>query len=264
MRSYVPTVEAVLAALIVLCPVSRAQSQALAQTATGPTVREHLQQQLVYYEGASESPAYSDEMRSVAGQEAARVRTRLRDGDFRIGDRVLVVVEQQSALTDTFIVSLGPALVLPGVGSVALTGVLQDELQSTVRTAVWRVYRGAVVRAQRLMRISVEGFVGRPSFYDVSAESRLDDILQLAGGPQGQAEIAKTSVYRGRDRLMAGDSVLLALRTFRTLEDLGLSDGDRIVVPQRRGVDRAERSVRTFSILLGIPLTIYSLTQIFQ
>ncbi len=213
---------------------------------------------------AGESPAYSEALREQARRNAERIRERLQAGDFRVGDRVLITVEQQQALSDTFVVSAGPALVLPGVGSVALGGVLSDELQPSVRGAVQRVFRGAVVRAQRLVRVSVERGVGRPGFYDVSGESRLDDVIQIAGGPGRDGRLERITVERGRERIIGGDSVLAIVRDARTLDDLSMRDGDRIIVGERRQAGEVERSIRAVSLLLGLPLTILSLTQIFQ
>ena len=41
-----------------------------------------------------------------AAQEAAAIRTRLARGDFRVGDRILMIVEGESALSDTFVAHL--------------------------------------------------------------------------------------------------------------------------------------------------------------
>src|SRR6266536_2187050 len=42
------------------------------------------------------------EARAHAAREAADIRTRLARGDFRVGDRILVAVEGEAALSDTF------------------------------------------------------------------------------------------------------------------------------------------------------------------
>src|SRR5690348_4047544 len=69
-----------------------------------------------------------------ARPEAALIRSRLESGDFQTGDRILVRVEGEPQLSDTFTVAPGPALELPQVGSLALSGVLRSELQSRLET----------------------------------------------------------------------------------------------------------------------------------
>ena len=46
---------------------------------------------------------------------AEGVRERLREGDFRVGDRIMLEVRGDSSLTDTFVVRAGPTLQLPNM-----------------------------------------------------------------------------------------------------------------------------------------------------
>ena len=64
-----------------------------------------------------------------AAREAASIRARLTRGDFRVGDRILLTVEGEKELSDTFTVGLGGQLTLPLIGNVPLEGVLRSELQ---------------------------------------------------------------------------------------------------------------------------------------
>src|SRR5262245_27299615 len=49
---------------------------------------------------------------------------------FRPGDRVLVRVEGESVLSDTFTVTAGPALPLPGLGDISLDGVPRSRIEA--------------------------------------------------------------------------------------------------------------------------------------
>src|SRR5439155_428881 len=80
--------------------------------------------------------------------ESTVVQMRLDQGDFRVGDRVVVTVEdpspvrgaadragvesEEQQLSDTFTVGAGQELLLPGVGTVSLQGALRSELQPVV------------------------------------------------------------------------------------------------------------------------------------
>jgi protein involved in polysaccharide export with SLBB domain len=229
-----------------------------------PTVREQLQQQLVFYQNAAQSPAYSEALRAEARQDSVQARARLREGDFKVGDRISVVVEQQPTLSsDSFAVSAGPALILPGVGSINLAGVLVDEMESAVRMGVSRVYRGAVVRAERLVRIQIEGGVARPGFLSVRGTWRLDDLIQAAGGPNTTAQLSQMRLERGKAVVLGGDSLQTALRTARTLNDMQFLDGDRLVVPVATPAD-AESRLRVLYFVTTLPVAIIGLINIFR
>src|SRR5687768_2701497 len=59
--------------------------------------------------------AGAEEMRQQKLLEATELRERLRDGDFQVGDRIVLSVRGDSALTDTFVVRAGRTLSLPNV-----------------------------------------------------------------------------------------------------------------------------------------------------
>ena len=90
--------------------------------------RQQLEGVLARYEAAAQSPAYSEGLRARARADADSVRARLQGGDLRVGDRLRISVEGQPQLADTAaVVTEGPALVMPGIGSVPLGGVLRSE-----------------------------------------------------------------------------------------------------------------------------------------
>jgi hypothetical protein len=70
--------------------------------------------------------------RAGASELAARIQARLTDGDFRRGDRIALMVQAESTLTDTFVVGSRAELILPPptTGSLSLKGVLRSELES--------------------------------------------------------------------------------------------------------------------------------------
>src|SRR2546427_1171453 len=61
----------------------------------------------------------------LAGRAAAQDPT----DEFQIGDRILLRVEGDSSLTDTFTVSRGPALVLRVIGELSLAGVRRADVE---------------------------------------------------------------------------------------------------------------------------------------
>src|SRR2546425_1957900 len=59
--------------------------------------------------------------------EATLVRARLTEGDFQPGDRILLLVEGEKELSDTFTVGPQRDILLPNTGTVSLQGVLRSE-----------------------------------------------------------------------------------------------------------------------------------------
>lgn len=193
--------------------------------------RTELQDILARFEETSESTAYSRALREQAAREAALIRARLEEGDMRAGDRVLLVVEGQTALTDTFNVVAGRMVVLPEVGQIPLEGVLRSELQAHLTQQIGRFIRDPVVHVRALVRVQILGAVARPGFYPVPSDLLLTDVLMLAGGPAAGAKIDEIEVRRGSETIWEADALREALIEGRTLDQLSVRAGDGIYVP---------------------------------
>src|SRR3954470_21613746 len=78
---------------------------------------------------------------------------------FQVGDRILLRVEGDSALSDTFTVVAGPALRLPAIGEISLAGVPRNGLEAHLTREIGRYINDPVVQARALIRVSVVGEV---------------------------------------------------------------------------------------------------------
>ncbi len=217
--------------VLLLVGTTRAQSARDWDASRFHMTREELQALLSTYQEAARSSAYSEELRARARYEADLIRARLENGDFQVGDRIVLTVETQSSLSDTFTVGPGTVLSLPMIGDIPLKGILRSELEPYLTQQIGRYVREPVVRARSLIRISVLGAVGQPGFYVVPSESLLTDVLMTAGGPGPSAALTKIRVERGNESIWAGDPLQQAIIEGRTLDQLSLKAGDRIVVP---------------------------------
>lgn len=222
-------------ACTVLLVSSPSPARAQAPTATGglqPT-RAQLEARLSEFEQSAKSPAYSDALRSQAEQEVSLLRSRLQDGDFRVGDQIAMSVEGEQALTGTFTVQEGPVIVLPEVGSLSLKGVLHSELESYLTTELGRYLKEPVVHARSLFRILIMGSVVRPGFYVVPAEALVSDLIMTAGGPGPKADLLHLSIMRGDETIWSGTAMQQAITEGRTADQLSLRAGDRVIVPEQ-------------------------------
>lgn len=182
-------------------------------------------------------------------REAAALRERLRDGDFNVGDRVVIqVFGAEKPVSDTFSVRAGRTLVLPDIPEISLGGVLRSELKQHLTTQIGRYVKDPTVRTIALVRLQVSGQVGRPGFYALPADVLLSDAIMAAGGPAQLADMAKSSVRRGSENVLSKDRFQTAVRNGSTLDQLNLRAGDELVIGQKR----AGLSVATLGTALGL------------
>ena len=200
--------------------------------------------------------------KSRAGPLATQIRARLEAGDFQAGDRVVVRVTGEVGLTDTFAVTAGPELVLPTVGEIPLRGVLRSEIEAQVARYVAQAIRDAEVRARPLMRISVQGDVARPGYYNLPPDAPLSDALSAAGGPTKDAKMDQLRIMRGDVKVLEKERLRALIAQGRTLDAADVRPGDEFQVPGR-GRGNTSDAFRLVAVILSIPVTIYTLTKIF-
>ena len=257
-RACLGTVLAVTAAAL-----SSAQEQPRQQPERLYMSRADLASLLDFYDKSAASPVYGPRLKERAQYEAAQVRDRLENGDFQVGDRVVLRVEGQETLTDTFTVEAGRVLRLPELGGVPLQGVLRSELEPKIEGYVSRYVRQPQLASRSLMRLQCEGAVGTPGFFTMPSETPLPDAIMGGCSPTGDVRLDDIQITRQGRRLLSGEVLQDALASGRTLDELGLRQGDRIVVPPRFALGSAEGAVRTFSLLLAVPLTIAGVIALF-
>jgi hypothetical protein len=181
------------------------------------------------------APRGSEEQRLL---DVAALRTRLRDGDFRAGDHIVLTVPADSALSDTFVVRGDgqgrPVLQLPSLPETPLHGVLRSELQSHLVAHIGRFLKDTVLRAAVLVPIGVLGELARPGYYRVPIDLPFTDIIMAAGGPTPTADMTRITVRRGSTELLSRPVVRSAMAAGLTLDEVGLAPGDEIIVSPRR------------------------------
>ena len=185
---------------------------------------------LEHLEGVAESSAYSGRVRESARRDLERIRDRLENGDFKVGDRVTLRVEGEPDIPPTLPVEAGPRITLPVIGPITLAGVLRSELQDHLTRELGRFIQNPVVQAKAEVRISIQGGVGQPGFYTVPADILVGEALMLAGGP-GQGDLLDLRIERGEQVLWEGDELQAVIAEGRTLDQMNLQAGDQIMLP---------------------------------
>jgi protein involved in polysaccharide export with SLBB domain len=169
----------------------------------------------------------------------AAIRTRLSEGDFRVGDRFLLNAvggsdQRSQRAGDTVVVRDSLMVSFGNLPETSLRGLLRSELQASIERYLGTFYKEVNVHVYPLTRVSIMGAVGRPGFYALDPDKPLSDAIMTAGGPSPTAQLDKVSVYRGPERVMDVKTVSKALREGRTLDDVGLQSGDQLRVADKR------------------------------
>ena len=212
--------------------------------------RTTLEAQVVAADSAAADRKLSPEAREMRRAEGWVLKRRLTEGDFGIGDRIVLSVVGEASLTDTFTVRPGPELLLGNLPPLSLKGVLRSELQSHLTTELARYFVRPQVDAVPLLRVAVLGAIGRPGYYYVPADMLLSDLVMTAGGP-GQADMKRAEIRRGDEALYAGRDVDVALDDGFTLDMLNLRSGDEFFLQEKRQLNWASL-LRAVTIVSGI------------
>lgn len=222
--------------------------------------REVLEEALSRFDNAARSQAYSSELRARARAEAAGIRNRLQEGDFRVGDQILLAVEGDSVLSDTFVVALGLIVQLPNVGEISLGGVLRSELQSHITQELDRFLADPVIRARPMIPIAILGAVNEPGYYRVPIETPITDAIMLVGGPTDRANLRKAHLDRYGERIWLGPELETALREGETLDEIKMLPGDEVIIPTKPAL--------SFTQIVGlvgtVAGTVFALNKIFN
>ena len=220
--------------------------------------RAELASLLDQYEAIVRSTAYSDVLRGEVSDQADLIRERLSMGDFQPGNQIVLSFEAGGSVqTDTLTVESGPLIDVPTLGPILLHGVLRSELATHLATEIGRFIQTPRFQARALIRVSVAGDVGRPGFYALPTDLRLSDVVTLAGGATGGADPGRIRVERGQDVLWTVEELLVPVADGRTLDDLGLQPGDRVIL--RGGSASLVQSPFLQRLIQSLPFILVSL-----
>ncbi len=196
----------------------------------------------------------------LSGEARRVIQARLQDGDFQQGDRLNLIVVDEPTLTDTFTVKAGRILQLPNLPDIALQGVLRSEIDTFLTRRISQSLRNPQVTATALVRMAVLGAVNKPGFYVVPATTLASDVVMIAGGPAGNADIAKAIVRRGPEPVVDQKQMRQAFADGVSIDQLNLHSGDEFVVGEKSsGIKGA---LQTAGLISGIILGIVAVSRI--
>lgn len=208
-------------------------SPCAAQQIASGKERTVLQDKVARAEAAAAQDSISGGDQEALRAEATALRTRLRDGDFRPGDRITISVAGEPTLSNTFVVGEGKVLDIPTLEPICLQGVLRSELRDVVFREVSRYIKRPEIQVSTPINVGVLGAVGRPGFYSVAPDSPLADALMAAGGVTPNSDIGHSRIVRGTSVFAGPDQFRHLLAKNSTLQDIGLQSGDEVILAEQ-------------------------------
>ncbi len=249
-----PTCVFVIASLC-LAPILGAQ---MSMHASAYATRAQLETMASQRATHASDPRLNDADRAQASEDARQLRERLTQGDFRVGDRIVVRITGGASAFDTLSVSSMRSIKVADAGDISLDGVLRSEVEERLNTQLARYFRDVKVRAQPLTRLAVLGEVRAPGFVQVPSQSLLSDAISAAGGPTTTGRLDRISVRRGGATIVAPAAFANGLAAGATLDDLGIRAGDEIVVGAKRPFNWSQ-VLQTTAVVVGSAATIIAI-----
>lgn len=247
--------------LAIVGSASGAQAPSAGDVRRAGATRVELERLAARLDSAASVDTATTPLREQSRRDAMAVRERLREGDFRPGDHVVLTMPADSALSDTFVVRAGgpggPVLRLPNLPEIPLRGVLRSELHRHLAAHVGRFLKDTVMRVAVLVPVGVLGELARPGYYRVAIDLPFTDIIMAAGGPTPSADLTRITVRRGSTEFLSRPAVRAAMTAGVTLDELGLAPGDEVVVGARRERRRLT-ALETASVVSSLVFGLYS------
>jgi hypothetical protein len=228
---------ALLAGAMVACHHSSPQPNMLMVPAAGDSAHSEAtrsQLQALAITTEHDATAASDgATRQQKQMQAATIRARLRDGDFDVGDRILLAIRGDSLVSDTVTVRAGRMIRLENMPDISLQGVLRSELQDYLTTQLARYIKHPEIQTTSLVRVAVMGAVNKPGYYQLPADIAMADAIMIAGGPTQNADVSRTQMKRGTDVLYSSALLGQEVAKGATLDQLNIRPGDQIEIGER-------------------------------
>lgn len=206
---------------------------------------------------AADAKRNADE-RAQASEDERLLRERLADGDFHVGDRIVVRITGGQTAFDTLTVTTGRSVRIPDAGEFSVTGVLRSELDERLDAQLARYFRNASVHTQPLTRLAVLGEVRTPGFVHVPSQSLLSDVISAAGGPTPEGRLDRASVRRAGRTVINAAAFAKGLAAGATLDDFGIRAGDEVVVGAKRTTNWSQ-IIQTATLVVGSAATIIAI-----
>jgi hypothetical protein len=230
--------------------------------------RTQLDSTLVEIDKILASPAYTDELKQQKRLEAAMIRERLTEGDFRVGDQLSislsVPIQPGGTPINNQIVTVGPnqVLQLNDIPDIPLRGILRSELAAYLTEQLKKQFKDQTVQVVPTIRLTILGGIPQPGFYQLPSDMPLPDVIMKVGGPTQTTKLEESVIRRGTEVLWGEEEVAAAITAGTTLDQLNLRAGDELIIGMEKQKDLFT-TLRTYALIPGLILSLAALGRLF-
>lgn len=178
--------------------------------------------------------------KDLAVRDLELLRNRLAQGDFHVGDQLIVTVSRETVTVDTATVRDQLLVSFAGLKEVSVAGLLRSEVTPRFQAHVDRYRKEFSVRVNALTRLQISGAVVRPGFYSISPDRPATELIMLAGGPTPISKLDDVTIRRDRKLIVKASQWREAARNGTTIAQLGLQPGDQIEIAAKRSVSTGQ------------------------
>ena len=176
------------------------------------------------------TPAAAQNIPLPSGQLSDTIARNI--GTVRAGDLLALLVFQHPELSGTYPIDPAGYVDIPGIGNFKVAGLAPGELKERFTREMSPRIINPEFRVDVQIRVFVIGEVARPGLHPVQPGTSLLQMLAIAGGPTGLADLRHTSVIRdGRRFEVDLESGLAGSPAGSVL----LFSNDQVVVDRKRG-----------------------------
>jgi polysaccharide export outer membrane protein len=154
---------------------------------------------------------------------------------FKVGpqDVLKIIVWREQDFTGLYTVHSDGKITLPLVGDVEAGGLTAEQIQKNVTGALSKLIQkpNVTVTVQQVLsqRYYMDGEIGRPGEYQLTAPTTILEAISIAGGLREFANSKKIYVLRGDQRLKFNYKEVIKGKNLG--QNIYLQPGDHIIVP---------------------------------
>jgi polysaccharide biosynthesis/export protein len=155
---------------------------------------------------------------------------------FKVGpqDILKVIVWREQDFSGLYTVHSDGKITLPLVGDIQAGGLTAEEIQKNVVGALSKLIQkpNVTVTVQQVLsqRYYMDGGVGRPGEYQLSAPTTVLEALSIAGGLREFANGKKIYILRGSERIRFNYKDVIKGKNLD--QNIQLQPGDHVIVPE--------------------------------
>jgi protein involved in polysaccharide export with SLBB domain len=120
----------------------------------------------------------------------------------------------------------------PVIGEIRVVGHSTQSLADELKEKLSAYLQDPIIVVEPLIRVAMIGAFRRPGTYLVSAEASFWELVNLAGGPDDNANLKKLVIERGGK--VVKKNILSGFERAYSLQEMGIMSGDQIFVPVKK------------------------------